>query len=126
MDNVLEKFWELSREATVVWNKHADIKKYEPYFLKILNYVKSNERYNEEFKRCFVDIVRNIDLASWEIVLFCMRELRWKEVYDVVNEQIDKSKSIGIKSIMESILKVFDDDWEDSDLYEYYRELQRS
>lgn len=121
MNDPINHFWKLCQEATIVWNKSADTKHYEPYFLKVLTHVKSNENYKEEFKNCFIEIVRNIDLAAWEIVLFCMRELQWKEVYDVVNEQIGISKTIGVKAIMESILQVFDEKWEDSDLFEYYR-----
>jgi hypothetical protein len=118
--NKVDKFWSLCEDATKSWEATPDTKKYEPSFLRILNFIKSNEDFHSEFKKGFIQIIRNPDLAIWEIVMFCMRDLKWREVYEVAHFEHSVSNDIRTKDALEKIMEVFEDEWEDADLFEYY------
>jgi len=120
MNDPVNKFWNLCKEASLEWEKTADTKLYEPFLLKVLNHIKSNTNFHEEFQECFIQIIKNPELAIWEIVMFCMRELKWEKVYNTLKEEHFQCMDIRKKHILEDILAVFDDDWENSDLFEYY------
>lgn len=120
MTDPIKEFWDLCREASIAWEKTADTIIYEPYLLKILKHVKSNIEFREEFQNCFIQIIKKPEIAIWEIVMYCMRELRWEKVYKMAKEEHLSSDDIRNKNILESIMAVFDDDWEDSDLFKYY------
>ena len=120
MTDPVKKFWDLCKQASMEWEKTADTKLYEPFLLEILNHVKSNSEFVEEFKKCFIQIIKKPEIAIWEIVMYCMRELRWDEIYNAAKEEHFHSDDIRNKDVLENILAVFDDDWEDSDLFEYY------
>lgn len=120
MTDPINKFWHLCKKASREWEKTADTKLYEPFLLDILIHVKSNLQFSEEFQKGFIRIIKNPELAIWEIVMYCMRELRWEGVYKATKEEYFHCQDIRKKEVLENILAAFDDDWEDADLFEYY------
>ncbi len=120
MSDPIKQFWDLCSQAKRVWETIPDTKKFEPFLLDILDHVKRHREFHEEFKRCFIQIIDDPTVAPWEVVMYGMRELKWKEVYDVAHEKYIESEDVRIKDVMKNIMAVFDNEWEDSDLYKYY------
>ena len=116
----IEEFWRLCRQAGHAWEESADTKYYEPFLLKILRHVTSYPDLRSEFAQCFIDIVHDTTPAIWEIVMYCMRELQWSEVYDAADHEYHSNQDLRVQAVMEDILAVYEDEWENSDLFEYY------
>ena len=120
MSDIENKFWALCDEAGDVWERSADTKSYEPALLKILELVKNNKNSRGEFENLFADIVSRKRKAIFEIVVFCMRELRWHKVLECINNEIKTSSDYRNTHVLKQMKNVFQDDWDDKDLWNYY------
>lgn len=118
-NDVLEQFWLLYNEAKVSSETILDTKKHEPFLLRILRHVKSNEEFKDEFKDSFIKIIKDPE-GTLEVVMYAMRDLKWKEVHDAALKEYTESDDIRTKAVLEDVLAVFEDEWDGSDLYEYY------
>jgi hypothetical protein len=119
MDETINKFWIFVHEANKTWEDIPDTRKFEPYLLRILQYVKGNKDYESQFKECFIQILNDDSIHAWEIVMYCMRDLRWEEVKEEVKKKW-KSGDIRTKAVMEDILEAYEPNWSASELYGYY------
>jgi hypothetical protein len=52
--------------------------------------------------------------------MYVMRELKWEEVRDATFKWYLKTTDIRTKAVLEDVLAVFEEEWDGSDLYEYY------
>jgi hypothetical protein len=118
-NDVLKQFWSLYNEAKVTLETVLDTKKHEPFLLRILSYVKANEEFKNEFIDSFIHIIQDPE-GTLEVVMYSMRELKWKEVYDATLKEYTDSNDIRTKAVLEDVLDVFEDEWDGSDLYDYY------
>ena len=120
MRNEIKIFWKLCNKASLAWEESPDTKAYEASLMDILTHVKSFPEFEDEFIKCFVEIVNTPKLAVHEIVIYCMRELKWKSVYDAAYRIHCESLDIREKHIAEDILAVYENDWDNEDLWDYY------
>lgn len=121
MNEHIKKFRKLCLDATSPNDEIWDIKKQEPFFFKILEFVKYNHNCRADFVKEFIAIFYNSSV-EWHIIMFCMRSLKWEEVYEYFYELNTVNNDIRTGAVLRNILEVFEDEWEDDDLYDYFRE----
>ena len=92
----------------------------ESELLKILKHIKNDKENRELIKQFLIQIVKGIKLYPLEIIIFCMRELQWEEIKEVAIYESKNTNDWRIISSMKQILAVYDSEWEDADMYEYY------
>lgn len=117
--NVVEQFWLLVRNAESAWENTDGADELEPYLLAVLEFVKKNITHRAELLKCFNTLVWE-DKGPIEILEFCMRELRWKEVQETAIQAMKENTDIRILNALDRFLAVYEDEWEDADLYKYY------
>jgi len=120
-----EHFWQLVSDATIAVcdPEHPSTPDFEPQLLKVLQFVKASPEARRELGQAFVEMVTDLERGAWEIIQFCMRELRWPEVRQALQREFDTAK---LKNdwrriaVLRDILDVYEPDWRDADLYAYY------
>lgn len=119
--NTEELFEHLCLESKKLWEESKlGTKEIEPSLLNILNFVKNNINYKLIFSNKFKKILIDPNEGPLEIVIFCMRELQWLEIKNAALERSAKISDMRTKSAMRDVIAVYEDKWEDADLYEYY------
>jgi len=123
MNDVMQKFKQLSSEANAILNRTFDCRKAEPIYIEILNLIKANPDYRSQFTKAFL-VILSTGNAPWELIQFCMRELQWPEVRDAVlaemRSELEGHHDWRIIAVLNHILEVYEEEWRDSDLYKYY------
>jgi hypothetical protein len=114
-------FRELCQKALHSWETtQRGTPDFEPDLLAILNFTKQNLDQKDTLVQCFIDLVYDRALGPFEVIEFCMRELRWPEVADAAAERWRSTTDPRIHIVMKDILDVYEEHWEDADLYQYY------
>lgn len=100
----------------------------ESYFLAVLQVIKSNIECRFDFARVLLSILRDSGPATleapWEVIPFCMHELRWPEVEHEIEQRLREALARNdwrAVPVLTHCRDAFSDDWESADLYEYYR-----
>jgi hypothetical protein len=123
-DDPIAVFWRLCDDVRKIWEKEVGTRELEPTLLRILELVRSTPSHRQQFVAAFNEIVRREYKGSGrvphEVLVFCMRELRWDAVRQSVIDERGRAEDPRVQSVMDQILEVFDDEWPDADLYEYY------
>lgn len=92
---------------------------FEPEFVRLLEFIKQHPVCHRKAERRFLEALSTPSL-SWELVTFCMHSLRMQAVRDEACRLIAENKDprrIWLTHVIDS----FSDDWEDAEMYEYYR-----
>lgn len=98
----------------------------EPALVEVLEFVKSHPSCKQELVSVFAAMVVRGGGAlavPWELLPFCMHELRWAEVREVVRTALDdaiREQDWRAIPIYSHYMDSFDDDWDDADLFQYY------
>ena len=92
---------------------------FEDSFERVLDYIKRHPEVRETAEALFIEALDWV-LDPWELIAFCMHELRWQSVRDAVETRLALSRNQREKPILRSILEAFEDDWVDRVLYAYY------
>ena|SRR5579862_6044486 len=95
-------------------------REYEGAFLNVLNYMKEHPTDEDAYKNHFIKMLNDSTLGPWELIAFCMRELQWPEVLKAARERLQKMRDPRIKSVMADVIEVYQPNWPDSELYDYY------
>lgn len=119
--DIISHFFEFTQKAEFIEKNHMDVSP-EKYFDDVLAYVMENLDYKADFCTAFIDIVRNPDLGSVELVQYCMHVLRWQELKEYFTDWLNKEQSERARHVLRRILEAFDDDWFDARMYERFRE----
>ena len=120
MSDLGTKFLKLCEDVSEVFGRGCGLNLIEPHLLKVLDFSRENPEARMELAECFKKILRDRSAGPLEIVIFCMRELRWPEVEKEATDRLVSSDDLRVQSAMNSVLAVYDDEWEDADFYEYY------
>ncbi|MCP2041506.1 hypothetical protein L1281_002108 [Neisseria sp. HSC-16F19] len=116
----LNKLFELSYDLF----DYEDGKYFEISLISTLFFIKSySGNYKDFIINFLINSMENKTINSFELIPFCMHELRWIEIYDYVVEKYNKAIEVNSWneiSFYGSIINCYDDSWEDKDLYEYY------
>lgn len=117
----LIQFEELCQEAKNACNSDYSSDHFEPYFLRVLEHIRLHPELQTEITATLVQMLSDDDKGPWELIPFCMHELRWPEVHVAAQERLRNESDHRIKSIMAKVLESFSDGWSDADIYSYYR-----
>ncbi|MBV6752263.1 hypothetical protein KV580_18260 [Pseudomonas chlororaphis] len=117
MSDVINEFDMLCDAAMAAFGEELDIS-YEKSLLKILEFIKNNLEYKEDFMCGFEGILMS-GHSSFEVVAFCMRELQWPEIKDFVVSKMNPSQNPRSEALR-GVLTAYDEFWPDADLYKYY------
>lgn len=102
------------------WENTYGSEEIESELLDILSFVKTNLNERNELSKCFIEIVNDYRNGPLEIVIFSMRELKWDEVRNAALNRKLISDDPRVWSAMNDVLAVYEDEWEDAELYKYY------
>jgi hypothetical protein len=125
MMNAVDEFQKLCAAANDACLTLGTATDCEPYFLATLNFVKKNPQHWADFKHLFVNMVSDPAAGPWELIAFCMRELRWPEVLTAVQRELESSNDFRVKTVMSKIAAVYTSDWEDGSVYRYYSKARQ-
>ncbi|WP_124416137.1 hypothetical protein [Pseudomonas sp. LBUM920] len=118
MSNVIKQFDMLCNAAVAAFSEELEIS-YEMSLLNILEFVKKNPGYREDFIDRFKMMLTS-GSSPFEAVAFCMRELQWREIKEFVILNMNPSENPRSEALR-STLTAYDELWPDADLYSYYR-----
>jgi hypothetical protein len=119
------RFWELcstiDREDTI----ESSVPDLEPSLLELLTFIKSEPEHENLFIKCFCQVGTGQKRFSDWIILFCMRELRYAEVQQAVNEDFIKrggpSGAARRMNFVSDINWVFDDSpWDHALFFKFF------
>lgn len=121
IDSTISQFWNKCEVIRLSWAATSGTNEIEHLLIELLMFVRSHPEAGKHLKECFERLVFDRNLGPLEIIIFCMRELRWPEIKDAVLSKMKGTNDPRILAGLDSVLAVYEDEWEDSDLYEYYR-----
>lgn len=124
MENIIEKYKCKILELDKVNKGFLDCKQAEPYYLEILSFIKEHPERHDFFVRDFINRLKK-GIQPWEVIQFCMRELQWIEIRDAAIKEKSETDDWRVICIMNDILAVYEEEWEDSDLYPYYSDNKK-
>jgi len=117
----------LREKCAASQRKAMDGDNVEPALLEVLNWLKAHPQCHKEFADVLLSTISEqadrLDVP-WELLPFCMRELRWPEIQAGLARALDEAvrrndwRAIPIFS---SGLEAYEPEWNDADLFEYYR-----
>lgn len=116
----LLRFDTLCLEAKQACEQMNSSTQYEPYLQRVLAYVKAHPSLRAEFSDAFVQMLANSSKGPWELIAFCMHDLRWSEVQTAAIDEQQRDSDHRVKTIMANVIDAFSDNWGDADLYNYY------
>jgi len=120
MSTTETKFYELCNKAKELWEQTYGTNELEPVLLEILNFSKDNSYEKETIEKCFVSLVSNSNYP-FEILEFCMRELRFNSVLEAMTSEVTKMTEVEkMDTVLHRVFDVYEDIWENADLYPYY------
>lgn len=117
----LQEFDRLVQDARRICEGPTSTSDYEELFVQVLSYVKKNGHLDREFRDAFVAMVGEPSRGPWELIAFCMHELRWPEVLERAREYSASSNDPRRIAVAAAIEASYSDDWDAAELYEYYQ-----
>ena len=73
---------------------------------EVLEYVASRPEHRDEFVECFRELVLG-EREPWEVVYWCMRRLKWPEVYEMARADLEGSNDRRAWNILHDILDAY-------------------
>ena len=119
MTNIIEEFISLGEKSDISLSREGDLAKVEKSFIQMLGIIKNNMELKSSFLDIFSKSIKS-DYMPIELIQFCMRELKWPEVKLMAIKQLEHSNDPRLISSIGSILEVYETEWPDEDLYDYY------
>ncbi len=101
----------------------------EDLLLKMLNFMKIHDGYRGKFVEFFSDKLNrkgknDLIYGNYgyliQVIQFCMREMQWPEIKDAAIKRKRTSSDWRVIGSMDQILEVYEKEWPDDELYEYY------
>lgn len=112
MSAVADRFWELCSEVDEAFQGVGDVR---PSLDRVLRLVRSAPEARQELLQCFAEVIRG--RGPWEVAYYCMRHLRWPEVYDLATDALGESDDFRVKNVMAHIRGAYDERPDDDYLY---------
>jgi hypothetical protein len=110
MSATAERFWDLCLEADEALQGEGDVR--QP-LARVLQFVQSAPEARHELAQCFAELIQG--RGPWEVAYFCMRHLRWPEVYELATDALRESEDFRVKNVMAHIRDAYvgrpDDDY---------------
>ena len=118
MKTINSEFDILCQSSIDAYDETIEGVSYESTLVDILEFVKLNKSEKQFFIGRFKQIMNSNDMPL-ECVSFCMRELRWLEIKEYASKCVRESNDPRSHALI-TITQVYEDDWPDEDLYEYF------
>jgi hypothetical protein len=116
----VEHFWSLCDEAKQLCESTVDSRKREPAFLAVLTFVQDQPQHRDMFAYCFMHLFHWPDLGPFDIIEYCMADLRWPEVHQYLAGIAAVTPEINCRYVANRILTAFKDPWPTGAIYERY------
>jgi hypothetical protein len=112
MSEIAERFWKRCLEADEAFQGEGDVR---ASLARVLQLVQSAPEARCVFVRCFAELIQG--RGPWEVAYFCMRHLRWPEVYDMATAALNESDDFRVKNVMAHIRDAYAERPDDDYLY---------
>lgn len=123
--NIRQQFIELCRQAYEQDLQTYDCRDIEPLLVQIIQIVKENPQFHNLFVELFLQADKNMFPSPPDLLPFTMRELRFKEIFDAVEQELREGyknpqfpRRINHLSHLYNAFK--DEVWEDAEVWPYY------
>lgn len=117
----MESFLKLYDDALSATQRYDDASLYEPYFVAVLSFIKKHPDLIQNIKATVCNVVEKGNVLPYELIAFCMHELRWPEVLDSANKRIQaEDRNPHARRLAELIVEAYDPMWDCRVLYSYY------
>lgn len=99
----------------------------EPMLYDLLRFLRSHPESRADFEAVLIELLDRDPLGAFEIIGFTMHDLRWgriKQHVEIVRDRPVEPSPIRAemrRSNYDRLLTAFEDDWDDTDLFEYYQ-----
>jgi hypothetical protein len=107
-------------EAEAACRQGSNTTDFEPAFVRLLMFIRENPACRDAAERRFLDGLSSRPLCH-ELTSFCMHSLRMDAVKRAATSLIHPQNPRGWGPLSD-IVASFEDEWEDADMYDYYRE----
>jgi hypothetical protein len=118
--STIEQFWALCDQARQLAETTVFSNRREPALLSILEFVQKNPQDRGNFAYCFMHLFHHPDLGPYEIIEYCMRELRWQEVHDYFIGIANAAPDLNCRAVANRIIDAFHDPWPSAGIYARY------
>jgi hypothetical protein len=118
--NVIEHFWSLCHDAKQLCDTTVDSRQREPAFLAVLNFIKEHPQHRSDFVYCFLHLFHWSELGPYDLIEYCMGELRWPELQRSLAGIAAVTPEISCRAIANRILAAFQDPWPNGRIYARY------
>lgn len=118
-DDLEKQLQDLFRSAQAACDRGESTSDFEAAFVALVVFVKEHPESRPLVEKMCIAGLRDRSLC-WELISFCMHALRMATVRDEARRLIDPQDPRGWGPLS-SIVEAFDDDWEDADMYAYFR-----
>jgi hypothetical protein len=123
--NVAEQFWCLCAQARQLCETSVDSRQREPAFLDVLNFVQVHPHDRPTFVYCFIHLFHWPELGPFDLIEYCMRELRWQEVQTHLVGIAAVTPETSCRALANRILGAFQPTWPTGRIYARYDTVQR-
>ena len=110
MSDLTNKFWDLCSEVDEALQGVGDV---QPALRNVLELVVSAPHASNELMLCFIELLNG--RGPWEVAYYCMRRLKWLEVYKAASEMFVESADFRVKTVMGHIRAAYDLHQEETD-----------
>lgn len=100
----------------------------EHLLVDLLRFLESHPESRHDFEEVMRTFLLRNSAGAYETIGFTMRTLRWAAMEQCVSEVRDHAQDLSAaraemwRSNYDRLLSAFADEWDDSDLYDYYRD----
>lgn len=135
MKIIINEFEKLCAQIKIREEKTFGYNEIEDLLLEALNFIKKHKDEKRQFAHFFIDSILGSKTNNLvyggshyliQVIQFCMRELQWPEVKEAAIKEQSASTDWRVIGTMGSILEVYEKEWPDDELYEYYsKEIEK-
>ena len=86
-----------------------------------MNFVKQYPESKDILEQCFIEVIHSRKWrVSIDVLEFCMHELRWPKVKEVIENIVRNTQDIRQRQALYHIPEAYSDDWDGFEYYNYY------
>ena len=100
---------------------HLGVSEYETTLIDLLTLLESVTELRAQFVEILQTLVADWPWGAVEILEFTMHTLRWPEIRTALEASAVSDPDFRHRALAERALEAFDDEWEDGEIYMYYR-----
>lgn len=96
---------------------------FENILISIISFIKIHHQYKTQIIDWLIFNIQNKQIPNFEIIPFCMHELRWEEIKVICEFELKNSilnNDWNNINFLLNILESYRDDWQHKDMYSYF------